>query len=85
MGRNPDIVQVGLGEQGLEEGVGVAQAVLLNKGGVSGKAITPVYARDAQLAAALDEEEGRGCIGNGMDGIHGCQVQWPQLQQDCHC
>lgn len=77
MGRDPNVVQVRLCEQGLEEGVGVAKPVLLDEGGVSGKAVTPVQPWDAQLASALNEEEGGGCIRNSMNGIHSCQVQWP--------
>ena len=84
VGRDPDVVQVGFGEQGLKEGVGVTQSVLLDKGGVSGKAVTPVQPWDAQLASALNEEEGGGCIRNSMNGIHSCQVQWPKLQQGSH-
>ena len=80
MGGDADVVQVGLGQQGLEEGVGVAQAVLLDDSGVCGEAVAPIEAWDAQLASALDEHQGACSIRHRVDGIHGRQVQRPKLQ-----
>lgn len=42
VGRNDNVVEIRFGEQDLEEGVGVAQAVLLDEGSICGKAISPV-------------------------------------------
>ena len=58
----------------LEERIRVAQALVVDQVGVSGKAIPPV-GPDAALPCALKEEGNAGS--SGMNGVHGKQVQIP--------
>ena len=55
---NDDVVQVGLAEQRLEEGVGVADACPGNDGVICDEAVAPAHGH-AQLPAALDQEQRR--------------------------
>lgn len=81
VGRDANVVKVGLGQQGLEEGIGVAQPILLDQGGVSGKPISPVKTWDSELASTFYEEQGICCTWDCMYSVHGCQIQGPKLQE----
>ena len=59
VGGDDDVVLVGLGLEGVEEGLGVGQAKLLDQVGVCDKAISPAHCI-SQLAHTLNEEEGGG-------------------------
>ena len=59
VGGDDDVVLVGLGLEGVEEGLGVGQAKVLDQVGVRDKAISPAHCI-SQLAHTLNEEEGGG-------------------------
>ncbi len=56
-GPGTHLVPVWLGEQGVEEGAGVADAKLADQTSISGKAVAPVGVKGS-LACALDEVDG---------------------------
>ena len=81
MGRDADIVQVGLLQQGLKEGAGVAEPVSLHNGGVSSEAITIVDPGQPQLSCALYEEQGIAAARQSMYHIHHSKIHGTQLQK----
>ncbi len=58
MGGDDDIVEVGLGEQGGEERVGVGHAALVDQVLVCDEAVSPVHGPLPALPAALYQEQG---------------------------
>ena len=59
VGGDDHVVEVGLGEKGGEEFVGVGQAICGNDGWVSHKAVPPAHGV-RQLTTSLNKEEGGG-------------------------